>query len=462
VIDQGLGLAGTQTRAWLVAQLRERLPGRVSTSPGQLDEHGRSEGHHASRRPDAIVRPAGVEDVSLVLQLCQAARVPVVACGARTSLEGGTTPLLGGISLDLSGLDDVVNVNVDDLDATVGPGVTHVRLNELVRPQGLFFSVDPGAPATIGGMCATRASGTTTVRYGTMRDNVLGLTVVLADGRVIRTGGHARKSAAGYDLTSLMLGSEGTLGIITEVVVRLHPTPEAVVAATCTFPDLDSAIRSVVEVLQSGVTPARIELLDEAMVDAVVRFTDLALKPGPAVFYEFHGSSVDVAEQVRCVRAIAQSWRGDGFREAASERDRRQLWRARHDALPAARALRPGSRSWSTDVCVPLSRLVQCLNETTQDLAASGLLAPIAGHVGDGNFHLALVVDPSDSDEMSRARALEARLVHRALRMGGTCSGEHGIGMGKIDHLAREAGPALEVMRSVKQALDPYGILNPG
>lgn len=454
--------AGEDTRQWLLQELSGLFGPRLQTGRDILDAHGHDESFHATHPPDAVVVAESTDEVATVLGLCQAARVPVVPFGAGTSLEGGVSAPHGGISLDLSAMNRILDVNVEDMDATVQAGVTHVQLNRAVRPQGAFFSVDPGAEATIGGMCATRASGTTAVRYGTMRANVLGLTAVLADGTVVHTGGHARKSAAGYDLTGLLLGSEGTLAVVTKAVVRLHPTPETVHAATCAFPDLGAAVRCVVATLQSGVTPARIELLDEVMVDAVARYQELELPPRPLICYEFHGSPASVADQVELARAVAEEHQGSGWESAADTAARNRLWRARHDALPAARALRPGAATWSTDVCVPLSRLTECLLQTKEDIATSGLLAPIAGHVGDGNFHLAIVVDPDDREEMDRAGRLNDAMVQRALAMGGSCTGEHGVGLGKREHLAAEAGPAIHVMAAVKQALDPRGILNPG
>lgn len=454
--------AGDDTRRWVIAELRERLGDRVSTSASVLEAHGHDESYHPTMAPDAVVHVLSTEEVAGVLSLCHSARVPVVPYGAGTSLEGGVSAPYGGISLDLSRMDRILAVSADDLDATVQAGVTQVALNRHVQARGLFFSVDPGAEATLGGMCSTRASGTTAVRYGTMRENVLGLTAVLADGTVVRTGGHVRKSAAGYDLTRLLVGAEGTLAVITEVVLRLHPTPETVVAASSSFPDLESAVSSVVTLLQAGVTPARVELLDEVMVEAVVRYGGPDLPIAPAVFYELHGSPDAVAEQQGTLATIVEEHGGHGFTVAHHRADRDALWTARHQALPAAKALRPGASTWSTDVCVPISRLAECLLETKRDIDASGLVAPIAGHVGDGNFHLALVVDPDDDEEMGRARRLEEAMVARALRLGGTCSGEHGIGLGKMRHLAAEAGAAVDVMRAVKAALDPHGVLNPG
>jgi D-lactate dehydrogenase (cytochrome) len=454
--------AAPPTREWLVAELSELLGDRVSTASQVREDHGHDESYHASLPPDAVVFVRSTEEVSAVLALCHAARVPVVPFGAGTSLEGGVSAPYGGISLDLSGMDEVLAVNVDDMDAVVQAGVTHRELNRRVRDHGLFFSVDPGADATLGGMCATGASGTTTVRYGTMRDNVRGLTAVLADGTVVRTGGRARKSAAGYDLTRLLVGSEGTLAVITEVVVRLHASPEATFAAVATFPDLVRAVGCSVAVLQSGVIPARMELLDEVMVEAVKAFSGTDLAAGPALFFEFHGGPDALAEETATVRDLVEEHAAVSFATARTEAERRELWRARHDALPAAKALRAGSVTWSTDVCVPVSRLAECLVATQRDVEESGLLAPVAGHVGDGNFHLALVLDPADADELDRARALNDRLVRRALEMGGTCTGEHGVGLGKRDHLAAEAGAGLEVMGALKRALDPHLVLNPG
>lgn len=454
--------AGATTRRWVAGELAALLGDRLSTSASVLEEHAHDESYHPGLRPDAVAFVRSTEEVSAVLSMCHAAHVPVVPFGAGTSLEGGVSAPFGGVSIDLTRMAEIVSVSTTDMDAVVQAGVTHGQLNQRVRGQGLFFSVDPGADATLGGMCATRASGTTAVRYGTMRENVLGLTAVLADGTVVRTGGRARKSAAGYDLTRLLIGSEGTLAVITEVTVRLHANPESVYAATCSFADLDSAVSCVVAVLQSGITPARMELLDEVMVDAVSRFGGPALPAGPALFFEFHGGPAGLAEDVETVRGLVADLAGTDFAAARTEDQRRALWRARHDALPAAKALRPGASTWSTDVCVPVARLAECLVETKRDIERSGLLAPIAGHVGDGNFHLAIVVDPEDGEEMARAHRLNDAMVERALAMGGTCTGEHGVGLGKREHLAVEAGAGLDVMRRLKQAMDPHDILNPG
>ncbi|HEX6054334.1 MAG TPA: FAD-linked oxidase C-terminal domain-containing protein [Intrasporangium sp.] len=443
-------------------QLRELLGDRFRTTRAEREQHGKDESYHEPHLPDAVAHVRTTEEVSLVLATCHTVGMPVVPFGAGTSLEGGVTALHGGISLDLGSMTKILELSPDDLHAKVEAGVTHGMLNAVARPRGVFFSVDPGADATLGGMCATRASGTTAVRYGTMRNNVLGLTAVLADGTVISTGGRARKSSAGYDLTGLLVGSEGTLAVITEVIVRLHPTPETIHAGTCSFPDLDSAVGAVVSVLGSGVVPARIELLDEVMVSAVMAYSGIPLPEGPALFFEFHGGPAHVTEQVSVVQEIVADFGASPLEQATDEKSRRALWQARHDALPAAKALRPGSSTWSTDVCVPVSRLVESIHATKSDIARSGLLAPIAGHVGDGNFHLAFVVDPSDADELASAREVNDAMVSRALAIGGTCSGEHGIGLGKLDHLRAEAGPALGAMREIKRALDPRGILNPG
>ena len=356
----------------------------------------------------------------------------------------------------------MIEVNAEDLDCRVQAGVTRKQLNEYLHGTGLFFSIDPGADASLGGMAATRASGTNSVRYGTMRENVLGMTVVLADGRVIRTGGRARKSAAGYDLTRLFIGSEGTLGVITEIQLRLYGIPEAISAAVCSFPDLHGAVNTVITTIQSGIPIARIELLDEVQMDAVNRYSKLNYPVLPALLFEFHGTEIAVREQVETVGEIAGEFGGKGFRWAREQEDRNQLWQARHDAYYAALALRPGAKGWATDVCVPISRLADCILQTKSDIEESGLLAPIVGHAGDGNFHLCFIIDPDDPDEMARAETLNDRMVMRALDMGGTCTGEHGIGTGKMKYLQAEHGEAVGLMRQVKIALDPDNIMNPG
>jgi D-lactate dehydrogenase (cytochrome) len=449
-------------RLAVIDELRGQLGDRLRTGAAVREQHGHDESYHECLPPDAVAFAASTDDVASVLRVCNAARMPVIPFGVGSSLEGGVSAPYGGVSLDLSGMNAILSVDIPDLTATVQAGVTRLRLNARVQPEGVFFSVDPGADASLGGMVATRASGTTAVRYGTMRDNVLSLTAVLADGTVVRTGSRARKSSAGYDLTRLLIGSEGTLAVVTEVVVRLHPTPETVWAATCSYPDLAAAVNSVVATLGIGVVPARIELLDEVMVGAVNAYSGMDLPVAPLVLYELDGGPAALAEQMQDLRAVAEAHGGGPVQVAQNQADRAKLWRARHDALPAAKALRPGAGAWSTDVCVPISRLAECLLQTQRDVAEAGILAPIAGHVGDGNFHLAIVLDPSDPDELARATAVNEAMVRRAIDMGGTCTGEHGIGLGKREFLRAEAGPAVPVMAAIKRALDPNGILNPG
>jgi D-lactate dehydrogenase (cytochrome) len=446
----------------LLGSLRQLLGDRLSTSAAVCEQHGRDESYHAPHAPDAVAFAQSTEEVAAIVGLCARYKTPVIAFGTGTSLEGHVAALRGGVCIDLSRMNQVVRVNAEDLDATVEAGVTRKQLNEYLRDTGLFFPIDPGADASLGGMAATRASGTNAVRYGTMRENVMALTVVLADGRVIRTARRARKSAAGYDLTRLFVGSEGTLGIITEVTVRLYGIPEAISAAVCAFPTIAAAVDTVIETIQSGIPVARIELLDEAQIDAINKYSKLDHKIAPTLFFEFHGSNAGVAEQVESVNAIATEHGGDDFRWATSPEERSKLWQARHDAYYAALALRPGSKGWPTDVCVPISRLAECIGETKRDLAQSSIPSALAGHVGDGNFHLIFIIDPQSPEEIAEANRLNDRMVARALAMEGTCTGEHGIGYGKIDFLLDEHGEAVSVMRSIKQALDPDNILNPG
>jgi len=446
----------------LLAALRQRLGDRLSTSAAVCAQHGKDESYHAPHAPDAVAFAHSTEEVAEIVSLCAKHKTPVVAFGTGTSLEGHVAALRGGVCIDLSQMNHVLRVNAEDLDATVEAGVTRKQLNEYLRDTGLFFPIDPGADASLGGMAATRASGTNAVRYGTMRENVLSLIVVLADGRVIRTARRARKSAAGYDLTRLFVGSEGTLGVITEVTVRLYGIPEAISAAVCAFPTIAEAVDTVILTIQSGVPVARIELLDEAQIDAINKYSKLNHPVAPTLFFEFHGSEAGVAEQVEMVKAIAADHGGDNFRWATNPEDRSRLWQARHDAYYAALALRPGSKGWPTDVCVPISRLADCIAETKQDLAQSSIPSALAGHVGDGNFHLIFMIDPQRPEEIAEASRLNDRMVARALAMEGTCTGEHGVGYGKIDFLDAEHGEAVEVMRSIKRALDPDDILNPG
>ncbi|MDR7419990.1 MAG: FAD-linked oxidase C-terminal domain-containing protein [Armatimonadota bacterium] len=447
----------------LLDELRTILGDRLSTAAAVREHHSRGESYLPPHLPDAVVFPDTTGEVRQIVAACARAHTPMIPHGAGTSLEGHVAAVRGGVSIDLTRMTRIVHVSPDDMDATVEAGVTQQQLNRRLRPTGLFFSVDPGAEATIGGMAATRASGTTAVRYGTMRENVLGFTVVLADGTVIRTGGRARKSAAGYDLTRLFVGSEGTLGIMTEVTVRLHGRPEAVSAAVAPFATLDGAVHTVITTIQIGIPVARIELLDEVQMAAVNRYSGLDYPALPTLFFEFHGTSARaVAEQVDTVAAVAREHGSDAFRWATSEDERERLWHARHHAYFAALALRPGAAGITTDVCVPISRLAECIAQTKADLAASRLLVPLVGHVGDGNFHLIYLVDPEDPAEMAEAYRLNERMVMRALAMGGTCTGEHGVGLGKMKFLSHEHGEALAVMRAIKRALDPHNLMNPG
>ncbi|MGP1396775.1 MAG: FAD-binding oxidoreductase [Inquilinaceae bacterium] len=455
-------VATTRLNEALIAALTDLLGDRLSTAAAVREQHGRDESYHPAVAPDAVAFARSTDEVAAIVRLCAEHKVPVVPFGTGTSLEGGVAALKGGVCIDVMGMNRVVRVSADDLDCTVEAGVTRKQLNEHLRDTGLFFPIDPGADASLGGMAATRASGTNAVRYGTMRENVLGLTVVMADGRVVKTGGRARKSAAGYDLTRLFVGSEGTLGVITEVTLRLHGIPEAMSAAICQFPSIKAAVDSVIAIIQMQIPVARVELLDEVQMGACVAFSKLPYAAAPTLLLEFHGTKRGVEEQAETVAAIAGENGGSDFQWATRPEDRTRLWQARHDALYASLALRPGAKAMATDVCVPISRLADCITETQDDLKRSGLLAAIVGHVGDGNFHLAILIDPDDAEEVGRAHALHERMVLRALAMGGTCTGEHGIGYGKIGFLEAEHGEAVAVMRAVKQALDPAGIMNPG
>ncbi|MBO0735400.1 MAG: FAD-binding protein [Alphaproteobacteria bacterium] len=448
--------------ASLIASLARLLGERLSTSAAVCAHHGRDESYHAPHAPDAVAFPRSTEEVVGIVKLCAEHKTPVIAFGTGTSLEGHVAALAGGICIDMSQMDQIIRVSTEDMDATVEAGVTRKRLNEHLRDTGLFFPIDPGADASLGGMAATRASGTNAVRYGTMRENVLALTVVLADGRVIRTARRARKSAAGYDLTRLFVGSEGTLGIITELTLRLYGVPEAVSAAVCAFPSIEDAVNTVILTIQSGVPVARIELLDDVQMAAINKYSKLAHKVAPTLFFEFHGTPAAVAEQAESVKAIASEFGADDFSWATTPEDRSKLWQARHDAYYAALAMRPGSKGLATDVCVPISRLAECISETKRDLANSPIPYALVGHVGDGNFHLVFMIDPDRPDEIAEANRLNDRMVARALAMEGTSTGEHGVGYGKMDFLLAEHGEAVAVMRTIKQSLDPGGILNPG
>jgi D-lactate dehydrogenase (cytochrome) len=457
-------LLSADARTSLVADLRAVVGDRCSTNPTQIEHHSRCESWHAAGAPDVVVFPLSVGDIQEVVRIAARVGAPVVPFGAGSSLEGHVNAVRGGVSLDLSRMNRILRVSAEDLDATVEAGVTHRQLNRALAGRGLAFWVDPGADATIGGMAATRASGTTAVRYGTMRETVLGLTVVLADGRAIRTGGRARKSAAGYDLTRLFVGSEGTLGVIADVTLRLHGLPEAVSSAVCPFDSMQGAVQTVITTIQLGIPVARIELLDEVQIDAVNRYSQLDHPVKPTLFFEFHGiSDAAVADHARAVQEIVAEHGGGEFRWATTPEERARLWRARHDTFFAARAVRPGGQSWVTDVCVPISAFAECILETKRDLEASGAYAPLVGHAGDGNFHLNFVFDTADGQALAEVKRLNARLVRRALALGGTCTGEHGIGLGKIDYLVDEHGEdAIDVMRAIKLALDPSNIMNPG
>jgi D-lactate dehydrogenase (cytochrome) len=447
----------------VIDELRGFLGERLITNRVILEQHGRGEGPYDGKAPEAVAMVRSTDEVARIVAACNRARLPVTAFGVGTSLEGHVAALEGGISIDLSEMNRVLEVSVEDLDCKVEAGVRRRQLNDELRHSGVFFPVDPGADATLGGMAATRASGTNAVRYGTMRELVLGLTAVMADGRIIQTGGRARKSAAGYDLTRLLIGSEGTLGIITELRLRLFGIPEAISAAVATFPSVEAAVQTVMLTIQTGIPIARIELLDELQMRACIGYSKLdELEAAPTLFFEFHGSDAGVREQAEAVEAIAKEFGASDFRWSTMAEERNRLWRARHDAYYAALSLKPGCRGWATDVCVPISTLAQCIVETQQDVAEAGLLAPLVGHVGDGNFHLLFLLDPNDPDELARAKAANGRLIDRALALGGTCTGEHGIGFGKIASLEREHATGIDVMRTIKRALDPNNILNPG
>ena len=451
------------TPAALHDALKQRFGERYSTAAAILERHGKDEAYHAGVPPEAVVFATSTEDVVEVVNLCRAHKAPLIPFGTGTSLEGHINAIRGGISLDLSLMTEVLEVNEEDLDCRVQAGVTRKALNEHLRATGLMFPIDPGADASLGGMTATRASGTNAVRYGTMKDNVLGLTVVMANGDVVRTGGRAPKSSAGYDLTRLMIGSEGTLGVITEIQLKLYGQPEAVSAAVCLFPDIDAAAKTAIMVKQMGIPVARMELVDGASIRAINEADQLGMVEKPHIFFEFHGTEAWVAEQAERTQEIAAELGGEDFEWSTRPEDRTRLWNARHNMFYSVQRMRPGSVGWPTDVCVPISRLADCINQTLEDLSQTNLLAPLVGHVGDGNFHLQYLIDPNNEDEQSEARWVNSRMIERAIEMGGTCTGEHGVGHGKIKYLEAEHGaPSLAVMASIKRALDPENIMNPG
>lgn len=445
-----------------LSELRHVLGDRLVTTKADRDLHGQNETWYANTPPDAVAYPENTQEVAQIVALCNACDCPVTAYGAASSLEGQHLPVRGGISLDMNRMNRLIDVRAEDLNAVVQPGITRVTLNEELRATGLFFPVDPGADASIGGMAATRASGTTAVRYGTMRENILALEAVMADGTVIRTGSEARKSSTGYDLTHLLIGSEGTLGIITELTLRLQGIPEAVSAATCRFSSVEDAVNCVILTIQSGLPMARIELLDEMMVRGFNIYADAGLPEQPHLFLEFHGSPSAVAEQTEAFGDIAADFGGEAIRTATATEDRNALWAMRHNAHYAGLALNKGKRVLATDVCVPISKLATAVSQAQDDARRLGLVSTIVGHVGDGNFHCGVGLDPDDPEEMSRVETFTAALAETALQLGGTVSGEHGIGLGKMKYMMAEHGPALPVMRSIKAALDPNNILNPG
>ena len=449
--------------AELLAALDAIFEDRFTTSLAMREHHGRDESSYDPMLPDAVVFAQTTEEVAQAVRLCSSYDVPVIPFGTGTSLEGHVLALRGGITVDLSQMNVVLAVHAEDLTATVQAGVTRKQLNQEIRDTGLFFPIDPGADASLGGMAATRASGTNAVRYGTMRENTLALTVVTADGRIIKTGTRAKKSSAGYDLTRIFVGSEGTLGIITEVTVRLYPQPEAISAAVCSFPSAAAAVNTVIATIQMGEPVARVEFLDENGVRAINAHDKLNLPERPLLLFEFHGSEQGVQEQARTVREIAAEYDAIGFEWATRPEDRSRLWAARHNAYFAMLQIRPGARAISTDCCVPISRLAECILDTKADCEKNGMVYSIIGHVGDGNFHVLLMVDPHNPAEMDKAEGVNARMVARAISMDGTCTGEHGVGLHKMDFLVQEHGEeAIETMRILKHAFDPRNIMNPG
>ena len=447
----------------LIQALQSRFGARCSTAQAVREQHGRDESIFEVPPPSAVVFAESTQDVADAVKLAAQYKVPVIPFGVGSSLEGHLLAVQGGISIDVSRMDQVLSINAEDLTVTVQPGITRMGVNNAVKSEGLFFPIDPGADASIGGMTATRASGTNAVRYGTMRENVLALEVVTAQGEIIRTGTRAKKSSAGYDLTRLMVGSEGTLGVITEITLKLYPLPEAISAATCSFPTIEAAVRTVIQVIQLGVPIARCELIDANTVRMVNAHSKLGLREEHMLLMEFHGSPASVKEQAETVQEIAGEFGGNAFEWATTPEERTRLWTARHNAYFAAIQSRPGCRAISTDTCVPISRLADCLLDSVAEADASGIPYFLVGHVGDGNFHFGYLIDPAKPEEHHTAEALNQKLVARALDLEGTCTGEHGVGLHKMDFLRREAGDgAITIMRTLKRALDPDNILNPG
>lgn len=444
------------------AELQTFLGDRLARSKAEREAHGRNETWFDAMPPDAVAYPVSTDEVARIVAICAAHACPVTAWGAGTSLEGHALAVRGGVSLDLSRMNRVLEIRAEDMQVVVQPGLAREALNAELRATGLMFPIDPGADASLGGMAATRASGTTAVRYGTMRDNVMALQVVLADGRVIRTGSGARKSSAGYDLTGLFVGSEGTLGIITELTLRLHGQPEAITAAVCAFDDFEAAVETVIATIQMGIPMARIEFVDEALAAIFNAANGTSLPEKPHLMIEFHGSATSAAEDARRFGEVVEDMGGADFAWATTTEDRNRLWKMRHGAYPACIASRPGCMGLVTDICVPISRLAEAVRETRADIATSGIPGPILGHVGDGNFHAILLIDRESPSELTTAKALARRMAERALRLGGTITGEHGVGMGKQDLMALEHGAAWDIMARIKRALDPDNILNPG
>ncbi|MGP2493175.1 FAD-binding oxidoreductase [Mesorhizobium sp. PUT5] len=448
--------------ATVLGILKQRFGDRFQTGQAMRGQHAHTTTYLPTQAPDGVVFPESTAEVQEVVRACAAHRVPVIAFGVGSSLEGHVNAPGGGISLDTSRMNRILAVNAEDLDCTVEPGVTREDLNHHLRDTGLFFPIDPGANATLGGMAATRASGTNAVRYGTMRENVLSLTAVMADGEALTTGGRARKSSAGYDLARLLVGSEGTLGIITSLTLKLQGIPQAISGGVCPFPTLEAASRAVIATIQMGIPVARIELVNALQMRALKNYSKLDYPESPCLFLEFHGSDAGVAEQAETFGMIAEEEGGGPFLWTAVAEERAKLWKARHDAYWASLTLRPGAKGLSTDVCVPISRLAECVAETEADIEEMGLIAPIVGHAGDGNFHTLALMDVDDPREIALVEKFVARLNRRAIAMGGTCTGEHGIGQGKVGFLREELGHGVDVMRAIKQALDPLNILNPG
>ncbi|MEW5423559.1 FAD-binding oxidoreductase [Amorphus sp. 3PC139-8] len=446
----------------VVETLRPLLGDRLATSEAVRAHHSRDMSRLPARMPDAVVFPRTEEEVQAIVQACAREGVPIVAFGAGSSMEGHTIPIRGGISVDTREMNAIVEVRPEDFLAVVQPGVTRKQLNEHLRDTGMMFSVDPGADASLGGMASTRGSGTTAVRYGTMRENVMALRVVLADGTVVHTGSRAKKSSTGYDLTHLFVGAEGTLGIITELTMRLHPIPETVSSAVCAFETVKDAVEAVIATVQYGIPVARVEFMDEVAVAATNNYSKLDLKVAPTLFFEFHGTPAWVAEQSEIAEAVTREYGGQDFRWSTDPEERARLWQARHDSYFATKAIKPGYDLYTGDICVPISRLAESILASREDIDASPLTGQIIGHVGDGNFHTAYLIDPDDPEHLAEADRLAERAIERALAVGGTASGEHGVGTEKIKHMRKEHGDAVDVMKRIKAALDPDGLMNPG